>query len=48
MGMTTVLVTSEADWSDEPEITRPAGSTTRADFVDFITSDLTSWLGKYS
>ena len=46
--MTTVLVTSEADWSNEPKLTRPAGNTTQADFVDFITSDLTSWLGKYS
>lgn len=48
MGMTTVLVTSEADWSDEPEITRPAGRKTQADFVDFITNDLTAWLKKYS
>ena len=44
MGMATVLVTSNADWSDEPEITRPAGQTTKADFVDFITDDLPSWL----
>jgi len=46
MGMTTVLVTSEVDWSDEPEITRPAGNSTQADYVDFITNDLTAWLGK--
>jgi len=48
MGMMTVLVTSNADWSDEPEITRPAGRTTQADYVDFITNDLTKWLGKHS
>ncbi|WP_409433283.1 pyrimidine 5'-nucleotidase [Litorimonas sp. RW-G-Af-16] len=44
MGMATVLVTSEEDWSDEPEITRPAGTTTRADWVDYTTSDLPAWL----
>lgn len=48
MGMVTVLVASEADWSNEPEVTRPAGSSTRADYVDFITNDLTDWLAKYS
>ena len=48
MGMTTVLVTSEADWSNEPEITRPAGRTTQADYVDFTTNDLTAWLATYS
>lgn len=48
MGMTTVLVTSEADWSSEPEITRPAGRSTHADYVDFITNNLTTWLEKYS
>jgi len=45
MGMATVLVTSDEDWGDEPEITRPAGSTTKADWVDYITNDLTGWLG---
>lgn len=44
MGMSTVLVTSDADWSHEPEITRPAGTTTKADWVDHITDDLASWL----
>jgi putative hydrolase of the HAD superfamily len=44
MGMKTVLVTSNADWSDEPEVTRPAGSTTQADWVDHITDDLAGWL----
>jgi len=29
MGMRTVLVTSDEDWGHEPEITRPAGSTTK-------------------
>jgi len=45
MGMYTVLVTSDEDWGHEPEITRPAGSTTKADWVDYITNDLTGWLG---
>jgi len=44
MGMATVLVTSDADWSHEPEVTRPAGDTTRADWIDFITDDLAGWL----
>lgn len=44
MGMATVLVTSDEDWGHEPEITRPAGSTTKADFVDYFTNDLTAWL----
>ena len=48
MGMRTVLVTSEEDWGEEPEITRPAGSTTKADWVDYITNDLTAWLGEHS
>ena len=42
--MKTVLVTSDEDWSNEPEITRPAGATTRADWVDYITDDLQGWL----
>jgi len=46
MGMATVLVASEEDWGHEPEITRPAGTTTRADYVDYITTDLASWLGE--
>ena len=48
MGMRTVLVTSDEDWGHEPEITRPAGSTTKADYVDYITKDLTAWLGENS
>lgn len=48
MGMSTVLVTSNEDWGDEPEITRPAGYTTKADWVDYITEDLTAWLGQNS
>jgi len=48
MGMTTVLITSDADWSHEPEITRPASAATKADFVDFTTNDLSQWLPLYS
>jgi len=47
MGMSTVLVTSEADWSHEPEITRPASAETQAHYVDYITGDLTGWLPLY-
>lgn len=45
MGMRTVLVTSDEDWGHEPEVTRPAGNTTKADWVDYTTNDLTKWLG---
>ena len=45
MGMATVLVTSNEDWSNEPKITKPTGSTRRANYVDYVTSDLADWLG---
>jgi len=50
MGMATVLVTSDADWSHEPEVTRPAtGETVRADWIDVVSDDLpgllSGWLG---
>ena len=45
MGMVTVLVTSNADWSHEPEAARPANADAKADFVDHVTGDLTAWLG---
>jgi len=48
MGMRTVLITSDEDWGHEPEVTRPAGSTTKADWVDYTTNDLTGWLGANS
>ena len=48
MGMRTVLVTSDEDWGHEPEITRPAGDTTKADWVDYMTKDLAGWLGSNS
>lgn len=48
LGMITVLVTSDEDWSHEPEDVRPGGSgqiNDRAfDHVDVITSDLGLWL----
>jgi len=44
MGMQTVLVTSHADWSHEPEAARPAGADSTADWVDYITGDLPEWL----
>ena len=46
MGMATVLVTGEADWSHEPVAVRPAtGETVRAEWVDAVTDDLAGWLG---
>lgn len=48
MGMKTVLVTSDEDWSHEPEVTRPAGDTTKAKWVDYVTRDLSGWLANPS
>ncbi len=45
MGMHTVLLTSNEDFSHEPAAVRPAGAQGGASFVDDITHDLTSWLG---
>lgn len=44
MGMRTVLVTSDEDWSHEPEAARPSNGKVTADFVDYITGDLAGWL----
>lgn len=53
MGMTTVLVTSDADWSHEPVATRPVAtlpdanhSTGHTGFIDHSTHNLTQWLTK--
>ena len=46
MGMVTVLVTSDADFSDAPEIVRPSGQTVTADWIDFSTNDLPAWLSQ--
>ncbi len=48
LGMTTVLVISDEDWSHEPEDARPANGGDSADFVDHVTSDLAAWLGENS
>jgi len=48
MGMSTVLVTSHANWSHEPEAARPASPAAKADYVDYITGDLPNWLPLYS
>ena len=37
MGMVTVLVTSDADFSDAPEIVRPSGQTATAGWIDYAT-----------
>lgn len=46
LGMTTVLVVSDEDWSHEPEAARPANGVGEADFVDYVTNDLATWLGQ--
>ena len=46
LGMTTVLVVSDEDWSHEPEAARPAAGAGEADFVDYVTNDLAGWLGE--
>ncbi len=47
-GMITVLVTSDEDWSHEPEDVRPSGAANITDpaydHIDVITSDLGLWL----
>ena len=48
MGMVTVLVTSDADFSDAPEVVRPSGQSTTAHWVDFTTNDLPKWLASHS
>ena len=48
LGMTTVLVVSDSDWSHEPEAARPASGAGDADFVDYVTNDLAGWLGENS
>lgn len=44
MGMETVLVTSQVDWHNEPEETRPASAKTDAPWVDHKTDHLSAWL----
>ena len=44
LGMRTVLVTSNEDWSHEPEAARPASGAGDVDFVDYVTADLAGWL----
>lgn len=46
MGMVTVLVTSDADFSDAPEIVRPSGQTVTANWIDYTTNDLPAWLAQ--
>lgn len=48
LGMKTVLVVSNEDWSHEPEAARPASGIGDADFVDYVTNDLAGWLAKNS
>jgi len=45
MGFATVLVTSEKDWSHEPEGARPAGPAGIIEpYIDHVTGDLTAFL----
>jgi putative hydrolase of the HAD superfamily len=46
MGMTTVLVVSDEDFSNAPEVVRPSGQTAKADWVDYVTNDLPLWLSR--
>ena len=46
MGMKTLLITSQADWSHEPEHARPHTGENTPDFVDDHTGDLSTWLQK--
>jgi len=48
LGMRTVLVVSDADWSHEPKAARPAGLATKAKFLDDVTTDLAGWLFEHS
>jgi len=48
LGMTTVLLVSNEDWSHEPEEARPASGAGDADYVDFVTHDLAGWLKTHS
>jgi len=44
MGMATLLITSQADWSHEPEFARPHSGENAPAYVDHHTGDLSSWL----
>ena len=45
LGMATVLVASDTNWSEEPELTRPAGAHTAFPaWIDAVTDDLAGWL----
>lgn len=44
MGMGTVLVTSDVNWSGETHVTGADGTIKRADWIDSVTDDLASWL----
>ena len=46
MGMVTLLVTSDEDWSHEPIETRPTNGENLPDYVDLHTDDLPGWLLK--
>jgi len=48
MGMETVLIVSDADFSHEPEAARPAGREASAPWVDYITDGLAGWLSSYN
>ena len=47
LGMATLLVKSNADFSHEPEEVRPGGASDEpAPYIDVITQDLAHWLGR--
>ena len=45
MGMRTVFVVSDEDWSGDPEAARPYDGSKYVDYVDYVTPDLAAWLG---
>ena len=44
MGMSTLLITSQKDWSHEPKASRPHDGINVPDHVDMHTNDLPNWL----
>lgn len=47
MGMTTVLVGEEPEWSRKPKVIRASGTEREADWVDAMTDDLAGWLEEF-
>ena len=48
MGMQTVLVTSDSGFDTIPEATEDDAEPVKIDWIDYITDDLTGWLGTHA